>query len=235
MKDGQVVTVAGSIRIRTISRVLTMTSNTHVSGAGVFAMLKANVGLSRKITRDFNSTGYSVNLEGEILASTDDAEAVTEKVKELFNLAQEALDQEINRDQGEDAIGRRDEERPAPLKSGSNGSVKGNGHTAPTTTVPPQQPPTSTQTQSQPASKPVPSQSQPTQQNGNQNGTGDAATNKQVQFLLNMGKRLRLTTPQLEGRMNEIIGRRCGVYDLTKKEAGVVLDRLTNLADGSVA
>ncbi len=195
-------------------------------------MLKANVGLSRKITRDYNSTGYSVNLEGEILASIDDVEAITEKVKELFNLAQEALDQEIDRDQGEDAIGRRDEERPAPAKTGSTGHINGNGQTAPSKTAP-QQPPTPKQTQLQPAPKPAPSQSQPAKQNGNQNGTSDVATNKQVQFLLNMGKRFKLTTPQLEGRMNEIIGRRCGVYDLTKKEAGVVLDRLTNLANGN--
>ena len=198
-------------------------------------MLKANVGLSRKITRDFNSTGYSVNLEGEILAPTDDAEVIVEKVKELFNLAQEALDREIDRDQGEDAIGRRDEERPAPAKTNSNGHVNGNGKPVPTTAALPQQSSTSTQTQSQPAPKTAPSQSQPAQQNGNQNGTGDAATNKQVQFLLNMGKRLKLTTPLLEGRINEIIGRRCGVYDLTKKEAGLILDRLTNSTNGSVA
>ena len=87
-------------------------------------MLKANVGLSRKITRDYNSTGYSVNLDGEILVPTDDPEAITEKIKELFSLAQEALAQEIDRDQGEDSIGRRDEERPAP-KPQPNGN--GNG------------------------------------------------------------------------------------------------------------
>ena len=48
-----------------------------------------------------------------------------------------------------------------------------------------------------------------------------------------MGKRFKLTTPQLEGRIAEIIGRQCGVYDLTKKEAGLVLDHLTNSASGN--
>jgi len=185
-------------------------------------MLEANVGLSRKITRDYNSTGYSVNLDGEILASTDDAEAITEKIKELFSLAQEALAQEIDRDQGEDAIGRRDEERPAPSNNGRNGHANGNGHPAPAKTAPPQQ-----------TSKPAPSQSPPAQQNGHRNGTDEAATNKQVQFLLTMGKRFKMTTPQLEGRIGEIIGRRCGVYELTKKEAGLVLDQLTNSANGN--
>src|SRR5262249_36786857 len=76
-------------------------------------MLRANVGLSRKISRDFNSTGYSVNLDGEIPFAVDDPQAVLENVKELFSLAQEAINQEIDRDQSEDGIGRRDEERPA--------------------------------------------------------------------------------------------------------------------------
>jgi hypothetical protein len=185
-------------------------------------MLKANVGLSRKISRDFNSTGYSVNLEGEIIAPLDDPEAITEKIRELFNLAQEALNVEIDRDQGEDAIGRRDEERPAPTNNGHNGHTNCNG-----------QPPSNKPTPSTSASpKPEPKPSPP--QNGHgTNGNPDAATNKQIQFLLTMGKRFKLTPPQLEGRIGEIIGRRCGVYDLTKKEAGLVLDHLTNSGNGN--
>ena len=66
-----------------------------------------------------------------------------------------------------------------------------------------------------------------------QNCNGDAATNKQVQFLLTMGKRFKLSTPQLENRVAEIIGRRCGVYDLTKKEAGLVLDHFTKETNGT--
>lgn len=171
--------------------------------------------MSRKITRDYNSTGYSVNLDGEILVPTDDPEAITEKIKELFNLAQEALAQEIDRDQGEDAIGRRDEERPAP-KPQTNGN--GNGHA------------------DKPSSNGSAPRSTPTNGNGaanGQNGNAEAATNKQVQFLLTMGKRFKLSTPQLENRVAEIIGRRCGVYDLTKKEAGLVLDHFTKETNGT--
>ena len=43
-----------------------------------------------------------------------------------------------------------------------------------------------------------------------------------------MGKRFKLSTPQLENRVVQIVGRPCGIYDLTKKEAGRVLDQLTN-------
>ena len=44
-------------------------------------MLKANVGLSRKISENYNSTGFSLNLEGEIHATLDDPEAVIERIK----------------------------------------------------------------------------------------------------------------------------------------------------------
>jgi hypothetical protein len=170
-------------------------------------MLKANVGLSRKISRDYNSTGYSVNLEGEISAPTDDAQSVLDEIRELFSLAQEALSIEIDRDQGEHAIGRRDEERPAPATSHPNGNGNNSNATAPN------------------------QQSEPNKRNGD--GQAEAATNKQIQFLLTMSKRFKLSQSQLEGRIAEIIGRRTGVYQLTKKEAGQVLDCFTNSGNGN--
>jgi len=179
-------------------------------------MLKANVGLSRKITRDYNSTGYAVNIEGEIPVPVDDSQGVLEKIKELFSVAQEALAVEIDRDQGEDVIGRRDEERSAPRPANDgNGQTdrSGNG--------------------SAPRSAPPSNHGVRGTNNGGNNGQEEPATNKQVQFLLTMGKRFKLSTPQLENRVAEIIGRRCGVYDLTKKEAGLVLDHFTKAANGN--
>jgi len=170
-------------------------------------MLRANVGLSRKLSRNYNSDGYSINLDAEINAPLDDPEAVLERVQELFHLAEEALTQEIDRDQGEAAIGRHDEDQPAL------------GH----------QP-------SRPAERPVNGASHqpaPAGNNGSRQGQDEPATNKQVQFLLTMGKRLKLSTPQLENKVAEIVGRRCGVYDLTKKEAGLVLDHFTKSSSGN--
>src|SRR6202166_3833761 len=102
-------------------------------------MFKANVGLSRKITRDYNSTGYTVNVEGEITAPLDQPEAVLKQIDRLFKVAEDAIAKEIDRDQGEMAIGRRDEE-PAPngpqqcpadnrngSRSNGNGQATGNG------------------------------------------------------------------------------------------------------------
>ena len=176
-------------------------------------MLRANVGLSRKVSRDFQSTGYTVNIDGEIPFLADDAEGVLEKIRELFDIAHEALDREIDRDQGSTAIGRRDEtpQTPAlPAKPSANGRHRSDGpapSAVPVSTEPPENGPGSPQ--------------------GTPPATAEAATNKQIQFILTMGKRFKLTTPQLEERITKVVGRQCGVYDLTKKEAGRVLDSWT--------
>ncbi len=57
--------------------------------------------------------------------------------------------------------------------------------------------------------------------------TSEPATNKQVQFLQTLAKRQKLFGAKLEGVIEEITGRRCTPYDLTKKEAGQVIDQLS--------
>ena len=54
-----------------------------------------------------------------------------------------------------------------------------------------------------------------------------ALPNKQIQFVLNLAKRHGLATPKLEDRIAEILGRRIGLYELSKRDAGVVLDSFT--------
>ena len=164
-------------------------------------MLKVNVGLSRKLSRDYNSTGFSLNLEGEICVGLDDPEAMIEKVKEFYDLAEEALNQQIERYEGESAIGSRDGQpahcnnRHANDSAAKEPANNGNGHS---------------------------------NHNGNgQAANGDGATNKQVQYLLNLGKRQGLTPLQLEERVEGILGKKVGVYDLTKREAGDVIDALS--------
>lgn len=171
-------------------------------------MLKVNVGLSRKLSRDYNSTGFSLNLEGELCVGPDDPEAMIEKIKEFYDLAEEALNQQIERYEGESAIGSRDAE-PQQDRNGRrhlsgadyerNASPHagngGNGHNGPP--------------------------------------SGEAATNKQIQYLLNIGKRQGLTPQQMEGRIEQLFGRAIGVYQLTKREAGEVIDALTQNGNGS--
>ena len=171
-------------------------------------MLKVNVGLSRKLSRDYNSTGFSLNLEGEICVSLDDPETLVEKVKEFYDLAEEALNQQIARYEGESATASRTEEKPARSHSSSNGSST--------------KEPTSNGTAS--------AQNGPSPSKHGSNGkatSADAATNKQVQYLLNLGKRHGLTQIQLEDRIESELGKKAGVYDLTKREAGDIIDVLS--------
>lgn len=156
-------------------------------------MLKVNCGLSRKLSKDYQSTGYSVNIEGEITAPISDPHAVVEQVQEVFDLTQAALDAQIERSQSDSAIAAHDEQ---PWQ-------EGNGR-------------------------------QPSAENGRRipasNGNGhqdDAATEKQLQYLLSLGKRLKLSTAALETAFAQILGEQVGLHDLTKRQAGTVIDALT--------
>lgn len=172
-------------------------------------MLKVNVGLSRKLSHDYNSTGFSVNMEGEITAPPNDSDAIIEQVKELFDLAEESLDQQIQRTRSIDAQANRDAE---PERRPNNGHPR-NGH-APNGHV-------TNGHHSRPSHDERPA---------------ELATNKQIQYLLNIGKRQRLSTNQLEQQVQEILRREVGIYDLSKREAAQAIDALTgSVASGQAA
>jgi hypothetical protein len=163
-------------------------------------MLKANVGLSRKLSENFQSTGFSLNLEGEIHAALDDPESVIERIKELYSVAEEALDRQISESREIDNFAGRDaDDRPQSPDHGPS-----NGH--------------------------APKEAQASSRNGHHDGkpagVGEPASNKQVAFLQNLAKRQKLFGAKLEGFIEEVLGRRCSPYDLTKKEAGAVIDAL---------
>jgi hypothetical protein len=171
-------------------------------------MLRVNVGLSRKLSKDFNSTGFTLNLDGEINAPMDDPETVIERIREFYDLADEALQDQITRHQEIETVAARE---AAAIQNESVSSNSQNGD-------------------QDRRSERRPRQDGDNKQNGNRNG--EPATNKQVQFLLNIGKRQGFSKPQLENRIAGILGHSCGVYDLTKKDAGVVLDTLTDNGNG---
>ena len=177
-------------------------------------MLRVNVGMSRKVSKDYNSTGFTVNIEGEVCVGLDDPHAVVEKIKEFYDLAEESLSQQMERYQGDSAIAGRDTE---PRSAGRNGTQT-NG-----SSDPPQNGATA-ETNHQNGNGHN-GNGQHTNGNG-QTAIGTAATNKQVQFLLNLAKRHGLTSQQLEGRIEELLGRKVGVYQLTKQDAGQVIDVL---------
>lgn len=160
-------------------------------------MLRVNVGLSKKLSKDFNSNGYSINIEGEITAPISDPERLTEEVKQLYDLAEEALALQVERSQSETAIAGRDEPPARPQLTNGNGRPT-NGD-----------------------------QNRERRTNGAGTTTSsDAASNKQLQYLLSLGKRQRLSTVELEHRIAEVLGQQINLYDLTKKQAAVVIDDL---------
>ena len=185
-------------------------------------MLKANVGLSRKLSEGNQPAGFSLNLEGEIYASPDDPEAVIERVKELFDLAEEALSQQIERHQSDSAIASRDVDSRAARPASTLAAPARNGHPAPATGGPPA-----------------------TGSNGSTSRTGtpadpadaptEPASNKQCQYLQTLAKRRRLSGARLDAFIAEVVGRPCGAYDLSKAEAGAVIDALSPEAAGTAA
>jgi hypothetical protein len=166
-------------------------------------MLKVNVGLSRKLSKDYNSTGFTINIEGEVSAPPNDAEAVVEQVKELYDLAEESLNLQIERSQGEAALASHDAAPSRRFRANGNGrrpanGSNGHGHR---------------------------SESRSPRR---ENSESEPATEKQLNYLLTLGKRHRLSTLQLEQQIEELLGEQIGVYDLTKREAASVIDQLTS-------
>ena len=64
--------------------------------------LKTNVGVSRKIAdNNYGSRGASVNLEVELDSSLiQEPERFHDRIRQVFRLAQQAIDDELNRQQG---------------------------------------------------------------------------------------------------------------------------------------
>jgi hypothetical protein len=161
-------------------------------------MLKVNVGLIRKISRDYNSTGFSLNLEGEIAAPLDDPEQVIERIREYYDVAEAALQDQIDRHQSESALAGRDAD-----ESGQGGAANG-----PTIAKParPQRPRDGQPSDRQPA---------------------EPASDKQRQYLLAIAKRQGLATEALDARIAAVLGHSVGLSELSKREAGQVIDNLT--------
>src|SRR5690606_24871983 len=124
-------------------------------------------------------------LEGELCVGPDDPEALIERIKEFYDLAEEALNQQIERYEGESAIGSRDEQ-PRQPRNGQTERRHLSGADA---------------------ERQAPSHSRNGGNGDNGQPTGEAATNKQIQYLLNIGKRQGLTPQQLEGRIEQLFGR----------------------------
>jgi len=166
-------------------------------------MLKAQVGLSRKISHNYNSSGYSVNLEAEISAALDQPDAVCEQIDRLFELAEQALQEEIARDwrvssvaaQKSDSIAKSDAMNPSSEARGS-------------------------------ASPPVNARASTSR-------NSEPATSRQTHCIQSLGKRQGWSIAELEVRIAEILGGARTIQGLNKKEAGKVIQELLSAASGN--
>ncbi|MBY0587911.1 hypothetical protein K2X85_12090 [bacterium] len=172
-------------------------------------MLKVNVGVSRKLSKDYNSTGFSLNLEGEICAKLDDPEGIIERVREYYDLAEEALQDQIRRYQELEAQADRETDDPSARPQARHPSSNGNG---------------------QQASENRSGFSKPTRENGHHSGSAKGQTEpitpKQVDYIHHLTKRHGLTGKQLESRVVTHVGRPCSIDHLSKAEAGQLIEGL---------
>ena len=188
-------------------------------------MLRVTVGLSRKLTENFNSTGVSVSLEGEVAAPPDDPEAVLARVAAFYDLAAEALADRVAAVTGEPPLPPTPARRDAPpARNGDarNGHHAGDGFDRPDRrgTRPRHDTPAGSRNRS--GSRP-----------NSSDGGDEPATEKQVEFLITLGKRAGLTGRRLQERIEDVTARPGGTHgvgphDLTKREAGEVIDALND-------
>lgn len=93
--------------------------------------LTINVGGSRKVSQDYNSRGFSLNIEGELPAEAiNDPDRVAESAQHLFQLCDDLLDEQVRQATGQNGAG----ETKSPTRSRSNGNGNGSGRKAATTT-----------------------------------------------------------------------------------------------------
>ena len=157
-------------------------------------MLRVTVGKSRKLSEDYNSTGFSISIDGEITAALDSPEQIIAQVQVLHDLATESLQDQVDRLKNTDL---------------------GTRHTADTTVSGSQPPRTNGQTNGRSRFP----------KNGSQ-ATEVAATTKQVQYLLNLGKQNGFSKVDLEARVAKELNFNSvkSVYELSKSEATSAID-----------
>jgi hypothetical protein len=162
------------------------------------------VSLNRTVSRGPHPVGYGITLDGEILHPTEDVDAVLERVGELFHLADEALAVEIERDRIGNSSCRGDEQRSLASTTATPTNV--------TRANPPSVSP-SLPDHDRRASAGHPAPPEP-------------ATPKQVRYLQTLGKRRGLSGTGLDAVISRVVGSPKTTSDLTKREAGTVINHL---------
>ena len=94
-------------------------------------MLRISVGTSRKLTQDYNSKGFDIHLDGELPCDViNDPNALAEKANELFQLAEDLINEQVAKHANGSPAGAVETHRPGSRELSnrnehSNGSDRG--------------------------------------------------------------------------------------------------------------
>jgi hypothetical protein len=171
--------------------------------------LKANVGVSRKVAdNNYGSRGASVNLEVELeSALVNEPERFHDRIRQVFRLAQQAIDEELTRQQGNGTAshatnGTGNGRVTQPSKNTGNGQPS-NGSTA----------------------------------NGNgqsSNGSAKTVSEKQLNFAKQLSKGIpNLGVRRLENLAQRMYGK--PLVAMTSMEASGLIDTLKSIKDGAIS
>ncbi len=172
--------------------------------------LKTNVGVSRKVADDnYGSRGASVNLEVELDSTLiQDPERFHDRIRQVFRLAQQAIDEELNRQHGNGTASHRanGSTNGQAAQASQNGS-NGNGH--------------QTNGNGQPA-------------NGNRhNGQATPASEKQLNYAKQLAKSIDgLGIRRLESLCQKLHGK--PLAGLTTMDASGLIDTLKSIKAGEI-
>ena len=121
------IILAVYVSLKAMRNMPPLTSSTHQTRRESNPMpLKTNVGVNRKVAdQNYGSRGASVNLEFELDPGLiQEPERLQERIRQVFRLAQQAVDEELSRQTSSGTA-----TRPPTPTATTNGN--GNGHAAP--------------------------------------------------------------------------------------------------------
>jgi hypothetical protein len=204
--------------------------------------LKANIGVTRKVSdNQYGSRGASVNLEVELDSGLiNDPERCHERIRQVFRLAQQAIDDELNRQQGNgtashttNAATNGHATEPSHNGNGSgyatNGNSQhtngnGNGHATNGN---------SNGANGNGTNGTNGSSGNGSNGNGQRNGNGRAASEKQLSFAKQLSKSIQgLGIRRLETLVQKMFGKPLAA--LTSMDASGLIDTLKNIKDGQI-
>ena len=179
--------------------------------------LKTNVGVSRKVSdNQYGSRGASVNLEVELdSALIQEPQRFLDRIRQVFRLAQQAIDEELNRQQGNGTANHATNAAGNGQGTQTSHNGNGNGHAA-----------------TNGNGHQTNGNGQATNGNGNRQ-TGNIASEKQ----LNFAKQLAKGIPNLGVRKLEtLVQKMCGkpLAALTTLDASGLIDTLKSIKAGEI-